>query len=315
MSLPGTGTPPGLAVFGAAGLGAELAILGGDCADDHDTAARHLLGLFVLHMAGAGRADRTIRDTLLTVGQFHRQTGVPPHLASHRQISAWFALNRAWAANSKLTRWVQLNSFFVFLAREDHRPDNPMLKVPRPRAPRGEPRPLSDPQVARLLAAPMRAKTRAMILLCLLAGLRVHEVAKLRGQDVDLDSGTLAVVGKGGRRAVLPLHPALADLAEAMPRRGPWFPANSRLPPGEPVRSRSVSEVIRRAMRRAEVPGTPHALRHWYATALVRGGADLRTVQTLMRHANLSTTAVYTAVADTTRAAAVGRLTIPGTEN
>ena len=56
-------------------------------------------------------------------------------------------------------------------------------------------------------------------------------------------------------------------------------------------------------------------MRHWYATALVRGGADLRTVQTLMRHANLSTTAVYTAVADTTRAAAVGRLTIPGTEN
>jgi integrase/recombinase XerD len=116
-----------------------------------------------------------------------------------------------------------------------------------------------------------------MILLAALAGLRVHEIAKVRGQDVDLDSRTLYVVGKGGHGASIPLHPLLAKAAESMPRRGWWFPANSRRP-GEHIRSRCVSDVIGTAMQRAGIhDGTAHRLRHWYGTTLVESGTDLRT--------------------------------------
>lgn len=83
-----------------------------------------------------------------------------------------------------------------------------------------------------------------------------------------------------------------------MPRKGPWFPGPDR---GH-QRRESVSGTIKDAMVRAGVPGSAHCLRHWFGTALVRAGVDLRTVQTLMRHQNLSSTAVYTAIADERRA-------------
>jgi site-specific recombinase XerD len=89
-------------------------------------------------------------------------------------------------------------------------------------------------------------------------------------------------------------------------------PANNRRV-GEHMHSKSVSDIIGQAMRRAEVPGTPHALRHWYGTILVASGADLRTVQTLLRHANLQTTAIYVQVADEKRAEAIDKLDPFGT--
>lgn len=69
-----------------------------------------------------------------------------------------------------------------------------------------------------------------------------------------------------------------------------------------------MSDIIGQAMRRADIPGTPHSLRHWYGTNLVATGADLRTAQTLLRHANLQTTAIYVQVSDPKRAEAIDRL-------
>ena len=102
-----------------------------------------------------------------------------------------------------------------------------------------------------------------MVLLAALAGLRVHEIAKVRGEDVDIDDRTLRVTGKGGRSDTLPLHPLLVAAALTMPTRGWWFPANSRRP-GDHVHPKSVSDIIGQAMRRAGIVGTPHALRHSY---------------------------------------------------
>ena len=70
----------------------------------------------------------------------------------------------------------------------------------------------------------------------------------------------------------------------------------------------SVSQIVTRVMRRADVTGTPHALRHWFGTTMVDDGADLRTVQTLLGHASLATTQIYTAVSDSRRREAIGRL-------
>jgi integrase/recombinase XerD len=94
-----------------------------------------------------------------------------------------------------------------------------------------------------------------------------------------------------------------------MPRRGWWFPANSTRP-GEHLHGKSVSDIIGNAMPRAGIPGTPHSLRHWYGINLVAAGADLRTAQTLLRNANLQTTAIYIQVADGRRVEAIDRLTL-----
>lgn len=153
----------------------------------------------------------------------------------------------------------------------------------------------------------MHRRTKVMILLAAFAGLRVHEIAKVRGEDVDPMARTLRVTGKGNVTAVLPLHPVLVEAAKDM-RKGWWFPGNSRRA-GLPIRSRGVADFVGQAMDRAGIPGgTAHRLRHWYGTTLVGDGADLRTAQTLLRHANLNTTAIYVRVSDPKPVEAIGRL-------
>lgn len=146
-----------------------------------------------------------------------------------------------------------------------------------------------------------------MVHLAVYHGLRAHEIAKVRGEDIDLYAATLRVVGKGGTDDTVPLHPVVAADARAMPRLGWWFPSPRG---GRPERRESVSAVISRAMKRADVAATGHQLRHWYGTALVRSGTDIRVAQTLMRHASLATTALYTAVDDTQQRDAVARLPV-----
>jgi integrase/recombinase XerD len=118
----------------------------------------------------------------------------------------------------------------------------------------------------------------------------------------------LRVTGKGDRAETLPLHPVLVEAAATMPQRGIWFPGNSRRR-GESIARRSESLVINNAMDRAGIPGgTAHRLRHWYGTKLVADGTDLRTAQTLLRHVNLNTTAIYVQVSDVRRTEAIDRL-------
>lgn len=151
-----------------------------------------------------------------------------------------------------------------------------------------------------------------MVLLACYQGLRVAEVARMRGEDIDPSEGLLRVAGKGGVIAELPLHPEIALAALTMPRSGWWF--RSALAPERPIEGRTVTTHISNAMRRAGVAGVPHGLRHWHATALLRGGTDIRTVQLLMRHASLATTQVYLEVTDEARRAAVLRLPTLGAQ-
>jgi len=112
-----------------------------------------------------------------------------------------------------------LAAWFKWLQLTDRRVDNPMVKVGTPHAPDREPRPVSDVDVAALLRTRMWTTTRAMILLALLAGLRAHEIAKVRGEDFDFGTRVLWVKGKGRRLKSVPLHPMLVELASQMPAR------------------------------------------------------------------------------------------------
>lgn len=261
-------------------------------------------GLWSLHMKARSLSPNTVDERLRVIAQLGQDAGRPARQLDADDLAGWLAAG-PWSASTRATYHGYLRAFYQWLQVQELRVDNPMVKIPAPRVAKRTPRPPADQHVARLFRIRLRRNTRAMVLLAALAGLRVHEIAKIRGQDVDRIAGTLRVLGKGGTDEVLPLHPMLDAVAAEMPSRGYWFPANSGI---GCIRSRSVTDLITAAMRRAGVPGTPHSLRHWYGTTLVDSGADLRTAQELLRHASLATTQIYTKVSDRRRSAAVLRL-------
>lgn len=114
------------------------------------------------------------------------------------------------------------------------------------------------------------------------------------------------VKGKGKRLKSVPLHPELIEIASEMPGAGWWFPMRGY--ESEHVLPKSVSDIIGRTMRRAGVRGTPHCLRHWYATTMLENGVDIRVVQELLRHKSLATTQIYTKVPDGQRHDAIAGL-------
>ena len=250
----------------------------------------------------------TITERIRVITQFATEADCDPSTAQPVQIMRWLGRHTDdWSTSTAATYHSYLRSWFHWLTLMDHRTDNPMIKLGSPRYPERVPRPVPDDGLLRLLLTRMHHRTRVMILLAALAGLRVSEIARVRGEDIDLGKPVIYVLGKGNRRAALPLHPLLVEAAQSMPRRGWWFPGNSRRP-GQHVHSKAVSDIIGQAMRRAGAQGTPHSLRHWFGTTLLDDGADVRTVQTLLRHRSLATTAIYTAVPDERRHSAVGRL-------
>lgn len=256
------------------------------------------------------KSPRTISVYVSTVARFAKESGVSAASACRGDVIAWFNDHDEWARNTSAQNFSSLSLWFKWLLREGHRTDNPMAKITKVTQLRGEPRPVTNGELVHLLALPrMHQRTRVMILLAALAGLRAGEISRVKGSDVDLSRGVLWVRGKGrGGRPdkTVPLHPLLVTAAQDMPRQEWWFP--SAEDPERPMRSESVTAGIGAAMTRAGVSGTPHALRHWYGSTLLANGADLRTVQECMRHASITATQIYTRVPDDRRHEAVATL-------
>lgn len=267
-----------------------------------------LLHTWTSTMQGQGLSDRTIAERRRVIAQLARDTGTDPAALTAPTLSSWLAtlpsaatrdayysITRAW------TRWLILAG---------HRDDDPTIRVPRPRLPPAKPRPITDTQLATLLNLPLRRDTRTKILLAAYAGLRIHEIAKIRSTDVDQTAGTITITGKGNRTDTLPAHPLILNLATTYPP-GYWFPSPAR--PGQPVAARTVGTVISRALTRAGVDASAHQLRHYFATTLLKNGADSRVVQTLMRHSSLATTGRYLAVSTDQQREALNLLHQPDT--
>ncbi|MFB9775372.1 tyrosine-type recombinase/integrase [Brevibacterium otitidis] len=246
------------------------------------------------------RVDRTTACLSATASTWHGITA--------DEIVRWLA-DLDVSAASRATYFGHLKAFFDWLQTVELRTSNPMRSVPSPRRPKAEARPLADHQLPKLIAAAQRPRTRMMILLAAAAGLRVHEIAQVRGQDVDLAAGTLIVTGKGNQTAMIPVHEAISEHAHIhdFPARGWWFPSAS----GGHVRAGSVGTLIGRAMQRAGIEGTAHQLRHWYGTSLLDAGVDLRIVQELMRHESIQSTVRYTRVSSAARQAGIDALRLP----
>ena len=254
-------------------------------------------------MQGQGLSARTITERIRVINQITTTTGTDPAALTPQAISTWLATLPS--AATKSTYYAVLRAWSRWLVQSDQRTDDPTARVPQPPTPPGHPRPVTDTPPDPLLAHPHHQDTRTKIILGAWAGMRVHEIAKIRGEDISPVAGTITITGKGGRTDTLPAHQLVLQQASYYPRRGLWFPS-----PGNqtvPVRAKTVSAVISQAFDRADAPATAHQLRHYFATSLLRAGTDSRVVQSLMRHESLATTGRYLAVnTDQQRAALSG---------
>ncbi len=203
-----------------------------------------------------------------------------------------------------------IRTFLRFLVRERVIPANPAAGTRAPKRDQPLPRALSVDEMDRFFSRnpSMPARDLAMFELLYSSGLRVGELTALKVQDVDLDNGWARVMGKGGKeryvpvgskatealRTYLPVRAGVAVKLPALTGNGPLF-LNSR---GGALSSRSVRRILKGCLDTAGLAGnaSPHAFRHSFATHMLHGGADLRSIQELMGHSSLSTTQRYTKV-------------------
>jgi integrase/recombinase XerD len=223
-------------------------------------------------------------------------------------MSARHAATRATTANRRLTVFKR---FFRWALREHLCTADPTLKLLAARQPLRVPKTLSEAQVEALLAAPdpetpLGLRDRTMLELMYASGLRVSELVSLKSVHVGLNEGALRVTGKGAKERMVPfgqeahdwLRRYLAD-ARAVILHGQVSDALFVTARGGPMTRQMFWILIKRHARQAgiQVPLSPHTLRHAFSTHLLNHGADLRAVQMLLGHADISTTTIYTHVA------------------
>lgn len=239
-------------------------------------------------------SQRTINERRNMIKQLFEFAGCGPLELEPRHIVG-FVTRPGLTNSTRATYHATIRAYSLWLQRSGKREDDPTLKTPVAKRRKGVPRPVTESQLAAMLEAAGRRRTRMMILLAAFAGLRVHEIAKIRGEDFDFEGRYIYITGKGDKPAVVPIHSRIEQAARDFPAQGYWFPAYDH---DGPVNPHAVAKAISSTMARAGFVGTSHQLRHYFGTMLCREKVDLRTVQELMRHSSLATTAIYTQVSD-----------------
>lgn len=270
---------------------------------------------FLRHLEAEKNASpQTIRTYRTSLEAFRR----------FRPSGSWLVLRaedfRAWmldlmkasmARSSVRLRFAAMRAFYAFLQMRRTISKNVLLEVSLPKAEKQLPRFMTTSQVDALVTAPlaaeknkqapswMAARDAAVIELFYSTGMRLSELVGLDVRDLDPISETARVIGKGSRERVCPVGgPALEAIQRyrhaARVNAGPLFINKSR----RRLSSRAVNSLLKLRLAQAGLPTdlSPHKLRHSFATHLLDNGADLRSVQTLLGHASLSTTQIYTHV-------------------
>ena len=204
-----------------------------------------------------------------------------------------------------------LKRFYRFLLRENRIQADPTLQVESPKLPRGLPKILSEEDVDSLLAAPnvethIGLRDKSMLETLYASGLRVSELVEMKLNQLSLDMGVVRVVGKGSKERLVPVgEEALTWIRRYMDNARPEILAGRQADAlfitsrGGSMTRQAFWYLIRRYADRAGIRSgiSPHTLRHAFATHLLNHGADLRVVQMLLGHADISTTQIYTHVA------------------
>jgi integrase/recombinase XerD len=270
-----------------------------------------------LALLAARRAPRTVEAYRRDLEALAAWLGHSVAAATTEELERYLAEGRAagLAATTLARRVAATRSFFRHLQLLGTRGDNPAAELELPRRARTLPRTLSPGEAERLIeaangAAPRDLRDRALVELLYGAGLRISEALGLARGDVDLDGRLLRCLGKGDKERIVPMgRPAVDAVTRYLARGRPYLERRPRpelfLNARGGALTRSGGFLILR--RLAAVAGLeperihPHLLRHSFATHLLEGGADLRSVQEMLGHADLSTTELYTHVSDRRR--------------
>ena len=216
-----------------------------------------------------------------------------------------------WPPRTVARRLSALRRFYRHLLREGRIGSDPCDRIDAPRLGRPLPDVVTEQEVERLLAAPdldtaTGVRDRAMLEVLYATGLRVSELVGLRSEQVNLLQGVLRVVGKGGKERLVPLGEPAVDRLERFLERGRAEILGAKQTPalfptarGRAMTRQAFWHLVKRYAVRAGIPRdvSPHTLRHAFATHLLDHGADLRVVQMLLGHRDISTTQIYTHIA------------------
>lgn len=287
--------------------------------DNPATAGERELARFVAYLR-ATRPPRTAQAYGSDLAQLAAWLAVAPSSATSADLQAWLdeALLAGLAPSTLRRRAAAARVFYDHLADCGVRPDNPARGLELPRARRQLPRPLAQPSAARLIESargtrPRELRDRALLELLYGAGLRVSEAARLHSHQVDLELRQLIAHGKGGKERIVPIGKPAAKALRRYLLAGRPALERSPLPElflnqkGSPLSRAGMHLIVRKHAAAAGLDARsvhPHLLRHSFATHLLEGGADLRVVQELLGHSDISTTQLYTHVSDRHRRAA-----------
>jgi integrase/recombinase XerD len=246
----------------------------------------------------------TIRSYVGCVARFARHFDLSPEHLGPEQVRAYL-LHLHRQKNLSISYCSQCRCALRFLYRETLGRDDVLKSIVPAKQPHTLPVVLSADEVARLFAALTNLKHRAILMTAYAAGLRVSEVTRLRVQDIDSQRMIIRVLGKGQKERHTMLSPRLLKILRAY-----WKalrPRNYLFPGADletPICSKTVCMACSRACDKARVGKhvTTHTLRHSFATHLLEGGTDLRTIQILLGHSSIRTTARYVHVATATLA-------------
>lgn len=263
-----------------------------------------------------GLSDNTLAAYRRDLGQLsawleeHGQTLTTATHPLLQQFLGW-RTEQAYSARSTARALSAIRGFYRYLLRQELISEDPVCLLESPRLGRQLPRSLSEAEVEALLQAPstgrpLELRDRTMLELLYASGLRVSELVALKTGNINVRQGVVRVLGKGNRERLVPLGENALDWLERYLAEGRMvllgevrtdtlFPGRK----GKPMTRQTFWHRIRKYAVKAGIskPLSPHTLRHAFATHLLNHGADLRVVQLLLGHGDLSTTQIYTHVA------------------
>jgi len=262
-----------------------------------------------------GLAKNTLdsyRNDLNAFALWCQQSAIALERATDHQIQQYLAVKFAQSKARSLSRLIAtLRRFYRYLLREQHINTDPTLLIESPKLPRSLPKSLNEQEVENLLNVPNIAEAiglrdRAMLELLYASGLRVSELVGINVNEVNTQDGVVRVTGKGSKTRLVPMGEEAANwIIRYLTASRPQL-LQKRLCDALFVTNRAESMtrqafwyLIKRYALLAGIskPISPHVLRHAFATHLLNHGADLRVVQMLLGHADISTTQIYTHVA------------------
>jgi integrase/recombinase XerC len=274
------------------------------------------LAQFAQYLAATDQTDAGLHNGRLTIEQFpdpdelnasHIRTRL--HNLKPMEVRSFLAVlrNSDYSKSTTARKLATLRSFYKYLVRQGQIESSPVSVIRTPRLDKRLPKFLDIKQIDALLAAPnpdtlLGARDRAILETIYSAGLRIGELVALNIEDLDEFGEALRIRGKGRKERLAPMgSKALEAIARyrrkrdesfGPARQGPLFVNRS----GKRLSDRSIRRKLNKYMKIADIPKhiSPHTLRHSFATHMLNAGADLRSVQEMLGHENLSTTQIYT---------------------